>query len=90
MSLEKALASENIYGAVDARTFEAFIANKLVPNLWSGACVVMDNAKIHLGEQIRKLIEAAGATLIYLSPYSPEFNQARKLLVKGKSFFKKN
>lgn len=72
LSFETVIASHNVYGAVDAVTFEAFIANKLVPNLWSGACVVMDNAKIHLGEKIRKLIEEAGAKLIYLSPYSPQ------------------
>lgn len=34
----------------------------------------MDNAKIHLGEMVRELIEKAGAKLIYLSPYSPEFS----------------
>ena len=67
-SLEKVITSQNVYGAVDGITFEAFIANKLVPNLWTGACVVMDNAKIHLGEKIRNLIEDAGAKLIYLSP----------------------
>ena len=89
LSLEKALASQNIYGAVDAVTFEAFIANKLVPNLWSGACVIMDNAKIHLGEPIRKLIEAAGATLIYLSPYSPEFNPIENFWSKIKASLKK-
>ncbi len=59
----------------------AFIANELVPKLGKNACVVMDNAKIHLGEAIRELIEKAGAKLIYLSPYSPEFSQARKFLV---------
>ena len=70
-------------------TFEAFIANKLVPKLWKNACVVMDNASIHLGKEIRRLIEAAGAKLIYLSPYSPEFSPIEKLLVKSKSNFKK-
>ena len=42
----------NIYGAVNGVTFEAFIANKLLPNLWSGAYVVMDNAKIHLEKRL--------------------------------------
>ncbi len=49
----------------------AFIVKKLVPQLWSGACVVMDNARIHLGEMVEEAIEQAGAKLIYLSPYSP-------------------
>ena len=74
LSLNKVMASSNIYGAVNEVTFEAFIANKSLQNLWSGVDVVMDNAKIHLGEEIRLLIESVGAKLIYLSPYSPEFN----------------
>lgn len=89
LSLDKIIASINIYGAVNGVAFEAFIANKLVPNLWTGACVVMDNAKIHLGKEIRVLIESVGAKLIYLSPYSPEFNRGRKFLVKSQSLPKK-
>ena len=40
------VTSRNIYGAVNGITFEAFILRELVPKLWQGACVVMDNAKI--------------------------------------------
>jgi len=57
LSLRKVVASVNIYGAVDGVTFEAFVLNKLVPNLWENACVVMDNAKIHQGEIVREFIE---------------------------------
>lgn len=63
-----------ILGATDAITFEAFIAQKLVPKLWKGACVIMDNCSIHLGEQIQLMLEKAGARLIYLPPYSPDFS----------------
>ncbi len=89
LSLEEVMASSNIYGAVDGVTFEAFIITKLVPKLWKGACIVMDNAQIHLGEMVRELIEKAEAKLIYLSPYSPEFSQERKFLVESKSNFEK-
>ena len=68
------LASINIYGSVDGVTFEAFIVKQLVPQIWKNACVVMDNARIHLGEMVKESIEQAGAKLIYLSPYSPEFS----------------
>ena len=71
LSLEQVVASSNIYGSVDGVTFEAFIAKELVPKLWKDACVVMDNARIHLGDMVKELIEQAGAKLIYLSPYSP-------------------
>lgn len=89
LSLDKVIASSNIYGAVNGVVFEAFIANKLVPNLWTGACVVMDNAKIHLGEEIRVLIESVGAKLIYLSPYSPEFNPIENFWSKIKASLRK-
>ena len=46
----------------------------LVPNLWPGACVVMDNLAAHKVTGIREVIEAVGATVIYLSPYSPDFS----------------
>ena len=52
LSLNKVMASSNIYGAVNEVTFEAFIANKSLQNLWSGVDVVMDNAKIHLEKRL--------------------------------------
>jgi hypothetical protein len=55
------IASTPIMGAVDGLTFEAFIARKLVPKLWEGACVVMDNCSIHLGKEIEALINGVGA-----------------------------
>jgi hypothetical protein len=48
-------------------TFEAFISQKLVPKLWSGAYVVMDNCSIHKGKEVEVLIEAAGAKLRAIS-----------------------
>ncbi|WP_203419022.1 transposase [Lyngbya aestuarii] len=50
------------------------MALKLVPKLWEGAWVILDNCSIHKGERIRQLIEKAGAKLLYLPTYSPEFN----------------
>ncbi|VEP14006.1 transposase (fragment) [Hyella patelloides LEGE 07179] len=89
LSLNEVLASSNIYGAVDGITFEAFIANQLVPKLWKNACVVLDNAKIHLGDNIRVLIEEAGAKLIYLYPYSPEFSPIENFWSKVKAILRK-
>lgn len=89
LSLEEVVTSRNIYGAVNSVTFEAFIAKDLVPELWKNACVVMDNAKFHQGEMIRELIEKAGAKLIYLSPYSPEFSPIENFWSKVKAILKK-
>jgi transposase len=89
LSLEKVLAKANIYGAVDGVTFEAFIVKELVPKLWKDACVVMDNAKIHLGEIVREAIEEAGASLMYLPPYSPEFSPIENFWSKVKAILRK-
>lgn len=89
LSLKEVIASVNIYGSVDGLTFEAFIIRKLIPKLWKGACVVMDNAKIHLGEIIRQEIEKVGAKLVYLSPYSPDFSPIENFWSKVKGILKK-
>jgi transposase len=74
VALRGIIASVNVYGSNDAITFEAFVMNKLVPQLWKGAGVVLDNSTIHQGDEVRRAIEAVGAKLVFLSPYSPEFN----------------
>jgi transposase len=84
MSVNKILTSVNLIGGTDAFTFEAFIIRKLVPKLWKGACVVMDNCPIHLGEEVKKASEKKGAKLIYLSPYSPDFSLLENLWSKLK------
>ena len=83
------IASTNIYGSCNRITFEAFINNKLVPELWAGACVVLDNSSIHKGEEIRAAIEAVGAKLVFLSPYSPEFNPIENLWSKLKTILRR-
>jgi transposase len=74
LSLAGVVTQISLIGATDGLTFEAFISQKLVPKLWAGACVVMDNCSIHRGEEIKALIEQVGARLIYLPPYSPDFS----------------
>jgi transposase len=89
LSLIKIVASANIYGAVNGLIFEAFVVRKLVPQLWDGAVVIMDNASIHLSKMVRQSIEKAGAKLIYLSPYSPDFSPIENLWSKVKAILKK-
>lgn len=88
LSLAGVVASAVIFGAFDGLSFEAFVATRLVPNLWPGACVVMDNCSIHKGEEIRHLIEAVGARLVYLPPYSPDFSPIENFWSKVKSVLK--
>lgn len=88
LSLAGVVASAVILGAFDGLTFEAFVATRLVPNLWPGACVLMDNCSIHKGEEVRHLIEAVGARLVYLPPYSPDFSPIENFWSKVKSILK--
>jgi transposase len=71
------------------RDIGTVIVQELIPKLWKDACVVMDNAKIHQGEMVREFIEKAGAKLLYLSPYSPEFSPIENFWSKVKSILRK-
>jgi transposase len=59
-------------GAIDI--FDAVISQKLLPELWPGAVLVMDNCDLHKGDEIEALIQSVGARIIYLPPYSPKFS----------------
>lgn len=65
IGLKGLITHVSLLGSTNGLTFEAFIAQRLVPKLWSGACVVMDNCSIHKGAEIEALITQAGAKLIY-------------------------
>jgi len=67
ISVKKVLGSVNLVGSIDSITFEAFIIRKLVPQLWTAACVFMDNYGIHKGEEIEKALKKR-ASLIFLPP----------------------
>ena len=88
LSLNGLVSQYSILGATDGITFEAYISQKLVPKLWEGAYVIMDNCSIHKGTQIEKLIEAAGAKLIYLPPYSPDFSPIENCWSKVKNILR--
>jgi transposase len=61
-------------GPINRVAFEAYVRSQLLPTLRRGDILVMDNLSAHTGETIRQLIEAQGARLEFLPPYSPDFN----------------
>jgi transposase len=69
--------------------FVEYVRQCLVPVLRPGDIVVMDNLPAHKNEQVRKLIEAAGATLRYLPPYSPDLNPIEQFFAKLKARLRK-
>lgn len=64
-----------IDGAMNGPGFLAYVEQVLVPELTPGDVVVMDNLPAHKSGGVRQAIHAAGATLLYLPPYSPDFNR---------------
>ncbi len=69
--------------------FEAWVAQALVPELQPGDIVVMDNLSSHKGPAVQAMIETAGAQLLYLPPYSPDFNPIENLFAKVKALLRK-
>ena len=75
-------------GPMDGDAFRAYVAQVLVPELESGDVVVMDNLPAHRVRGVREAVEAAGATLLYLPSYSPDFNPIERAFAKIKAFLR--
>jgi len=75
-------------GAVDGDAFLGFVKQFLAPTLKPGDIVLMDNLSVHKQAGIREAIEAVGAQLRYLPPYSPDFNPIEKCWSKIKSILR--
>ena len=71
-------------GSTTREVFEAYLQEVLAPSLGPGQVVVMDNLSAHKGERVKEIIEGRGAELIYLPPYSPDFNPIEQAFSKVK------
>jgi transposase len=76
-------------GPINREAFEAYVEQTPVPALRPGDIVVMDNLSSHKGPAVRKLIEAAGAALLYLPPHSPDLNPIENAFAKLKALLRK-
>ena len=81
-------AVDLVDGATNGARFRTYVADVLVPALRSGDTVVMDNLSAHKVTGVRQLIEAAGACLLYLPPYSPDFNPIENVFTKLKALLR--
>lgn len=88
ISLKQVLAVMTLNGSMGGDAFEVFIEKCLVPQLWSGAVVIMDNLPAHKIASIEPLIKAVGASILNLSPYSPDFNPIELWWSQLKSFLR--
>jgi transposase len=78
-----------VEGATTATVFEAYIEKGLAPSLTSGQIVVVDNLGAHKSERVRELIEGRGCQLLFLPPYSPDYNPIEEAFSKIKGLLRK-
>ena len=78
-----------IDGAMDGDLFTLYVEHFLVPTLSEGDIVILDNLPAHKITGARAAIEAAGATLLFLPPYSPDFNPIEQAFAKIKARLRK-
>jgi transposase len=88
LSLRGMLAPFVLSGPINRDAFETYAEKVLVPELRPGDIVIMDNLSSHKGPALRVMIEAAGAELVYLPPYSPDFNPIENAFSKLKALLR--
>lgn len=76
-------------GPINSEIFLAYVQQQLVRILKPGDIVVMDNLSSHKGPKIRKALEEVGARLVFLPPYSPDFNPIEQVFSKLKALLRK-
>jgi transposase len=78
-----------VVGSTTREVFEAYVERVLAPSLRPGQIVVMDNLTAHKGDRVSELIEERGCELLYLPPYSPDFNPIEEAFAKIKGLLRK-
>jgi len=89
LRLDGMVAPMVLDGAMDGDAFIAYVEQILAPELTKGDVVIMDNLPAHKVTGIRQAIEEAGAMLLYLPPYSPDFNPIEMAFSKLKALLRK-
>ena len=82
------LAPFTFEGWTNKEAFLTYVTEVLIPQLWPGACVVMDNLPAPKATKVREMIESVGAKVVFLSPYSPDFNPIENCWSKIKEYLR--
>ena len=88
LSLEGVEATMSIEGAVDTEVFDAYVEQVLRPTIRAGEVIVLDNLTAHRASRIEEVAAECGATLIWLSPYSPDFSPIEMMWSKIKAYMR--
>jgi transposase len=89
LRLSGVTAPQLLDGSINGESFLEYVRQVLVPTLAPGDIVVIDNLSSHKSHLVREAIEAAGAKLLFLPPYSPDFNPIEKAFSKLKALLRK-
>ena len=89
MTWRGVLCSASFDAATDTELFVTFVRETLVALLVPGRVVVLDNLSPHKSPEVRRLVESAGATLLLLPPYSPDYNPIEQAISKVKTVLRK-
>lgn len=76
-------------GALNREKFKEYLSENLLPTLKPGDIVIADNLKAHKGDGILELVASVGASIVYLPPYSPDFNPIELMWSKIKAYLRK-
>jgi len=88
LSFDGLIASMTIPGSTNTEVFLTYVTQVLVPQLWEGAIVVMDNLRLHYAQSVRVAIESVGAKIKFLPPYSPDLSPIELCWSKLKQFLR--
>lgn len=89
LRLDGVVAPMVLDGPVNAESFAGYVEQSLVPELEAGDVVIMDNLPAHKSVRVTQAIEGAGCILVYLPPYSPDFNPIENMWSKVKAWLRK-
>ena len=89
LTLDGVVAPMTIDGAMNGATFLAYVEQVLAPTLVPSDAVILDHLPAHKPTAIREAIEAAGASMLFLPPYSPDFNPIELAFSKIKALLRK-
>ena len=78
-----------VEGSTTREVFEAYLEHLLAPTLRPGQVVVLDNLSAHKGGRVKEIVEGRGCELMYLPPYSPDFNPIEQAFSKVKGLLRK-
>lgn len=86
--LDGTKAYEFFQGSLNGKNFLSYVKNTLIPTLKKGDIVVMDNLSCHKVKGVKEAIEESGASVLYLPPYSPDFNPIEMMWSKMKALLR--